>query len=139
MKKISIRPSFVDFTAKDRIYIDKTKEINDLLETGQVFIARPRRFGKTLMLDTIAALFKYSVDPYFKGTWIYDKWKDEKYPVLRLDFLEFNSCSYEEFARRFISQIGYFASELNLAGYEGGNTCGSCFISLFRELNREGN
>ena len=44
-------------------------------------------------LDTIATLFETGVEPYFKGTWIYDKWTEPTYPVLRLNFLNFDKNS----------------------------------------------
>ncbi|MDY6247670.1 MAG: AAA family ATPase [Succinivibrio sp.] len=50
-------------------------------------MSRPRRFGKSLTLDTIATLFETGVEPYFKGTWIYDKWTEPTHPVFRLSFL----------------------------------------------------
>ena len=46
----------------------KTKYIRDLIKLERVFISRPRRFGKSLTLDTIASLFETGVEPYFKGT-----------------------------------------------------------------------
>ena len=88
MKLISNSGSFTDFYNKNRIYVDKTETIYNLLTTqDKVFISRPRRFGKSLTLDTIATLFQYGVDPYFKNTWIYDKWTESTYPVLKLSFL----------------------------------------------------
>ena len=58
------------------------------------FIVRPRRFGKSLMLDTVAAIYEGSKEE-FKGTWIYDKidWEAEKRPVLRIDFTAIDSDS----------------------------------------------
>ena len=40
---------------------------DDLIKLERVFISRPRRFGKSLTLDTIATLFETGVEPYFKG------------------------------------------------------------------------
>ena len=78
MKSISNSGSFTDFYNNNRIYIDKTETIYNLLMThDKVFISRPRRFGKSLTLNTIATLFEKGVEPYFKDTWIHDKWSEE--------------------------------------------------------------
>ena len=48
--------------------MDKTEYIYNLINNeARVFISRPRRFGKSLTLDTIATLFETGVEPYFKG------------------------------------------------------------------------
>ena len=135
MRKIAQTHGFKNLIDSDCIYIDKTEQIFNLLKTNSVFISRPRRFGKSLMLDTIGTLFEYGVDPYFKGTWIYGKWTDQTYPVLRLDFLRFSVIDYDEFASRFKDEIGYFAKRLGLGNYLPKETPGACLISLFRALD----
>lgn len=66
MKDIAQTQSFKDFSIYNYIYIDKTEQIYNLLKTRRVFISRPRRFGKSLMLDTIGTLFAEGVDPISK-------------------------------------------------------------------------
>ena len=112
MKDISSTGSFIDFTLENFIYVDKTEYIPKIVKLKQVFISRPRRFGKSLTLDTIATLFETGVEPYFKGTWIYDKWTEPTYPVLRLNFLNFDKNSLEKFNNKLNSKITEFA-ELN--------------------------
>ena len=112
MKNISSTGSFINFYLNNYIYVDKTKYIRDLIKLERVFISRPRRFGKSLTLDTIATLFETGVEPYFKGTWIYDKWTEPTYPVLRLNFLNFDKKSLEKFNNKLNSKITEFA-ELN--------------------------
>ena len=112
MKDISSTGSFIKFYLNNYIYVDKTKYIKDLIKLERVFISRPRRFGKSLTLDTIATLFETGVEPYFKGTWIYDKWTEPTYPVLRLNFLNFDKKSLEKFNNKLNSKITEFA-ELN--------------------------
>ncbi|MCI6345700.1 MAG: AAA family ATPase, partial [Succinatimonas sp.] len=88
MKAICQTGSFENFSMYNAIYVDKTELIYSLVSLpNRIFISRPRRFGKSLTLDTIATLFETGVEPYFKGTWIYDKWTEPTYPVLRLNFL----------------------------------------------------
>ena len=112
MKDISSTGSFINFYLNNYIYVDKTQYIRDLIKLERVFISRPRRFGKSLTLDTIATLFETGVEPYFKGTWIYDKWTEPTYPVLRLNFLNFDKNSLEKFNNKLNSKITEFA-ELN--------------------------
>ena len=112
MKDISSTGSFIDFTLENFIYVDKTEYIPKLVKLKRVFISRPRRFGKSLTLDTIGTLFEKGVEPYFKDTWIYDKWTEPTYPVLRLNFLNFDKNSIEKFNNKLNSKITEFA-ELN--------------------------
>ncbi len=59
MKKIGNNASFAKFYIKDQIYIDKTETIYNLLDNEErIFISRPRRFCKSLTLDTIAPYLK---------------------------------------------------------------------------------
>ena len=68
-------------------YVDKTKDIYNLTNKGEYyFLSRPRRFGKSLLIDTISELFKGSKE-YFEGLYIYDKWDwSVKYPVIKISF-----------------------------------------------------
>ena len=70
----------------EAIYVDKTKYIYGLCHPidKNYFLSRPRRFGKSLTLDTINELFSGN-RALFKGLWIEDKWDwSETYPVIRL-------------------------------------------------------
>ena len=118
MKTIAEGQSFANLILRDRIYVDKTEYIFSLLRLYErVFISRPRRFGKSLTLDTIGTLFEYGVEPYFKDTWIYDKWSENTYPVLRLNFLEFSKTDIDEFKRVFNEKLSVFAKENNIEDY----------------------
>ena len=117
MKDISSTGSFVDFTLENFIYVDKTVYIPQLVKLKRVFISRPRRFGKSLTLDTIATLFETGVEPYFKGTWIYDKWTEPTYPVFRLSFLNLDNFSIDEFKSELNSKITDFANKISVKGY----------------------
>ena len=118
MKTIAEGQSLANLILRDRIYVDKTEYIFSLLRLYErVFISRPRRFGKSLTLDTIGTLFEYGVEPYFKDTWIYDKWSENTYPVLRLNFLEFSKTDIDEFKRVFNEKLSVFAKDNNLEGF----------------------
>ena len=68
-------------------YVDKTAYIQRLLDGGtHYFLSRPRRFGKSLFLDTLKEVFEGN-EPLFKGLYIHDHWDwSIHYPVLRLSF-----------------------------------------------------
>ena len=115
MKLIAQSENIENIVDKESIYVDKTEYIYNLTKTFErVFFSRPRRFGKSLTLNTIRTLFEKGVDPYFKGTWIYDKWDQDKYPVLQLNFLKYRTTSLEEFKEIFSSKISEFADSLKL-------------------------
>ncbi|MDZ7876750.1 MAG: AAA family ATPase [Saprospiraceae bacterium] len=70
------------------IYVDKTEYIYNLCQPADryYFLSRPRRFGKSLTLDTINELFEGN-RALFEGLWIEDKWDWSKTnPVIRLSF-----------------------------------------------------
>ncbi len=68
-------------------YVDKTAYIRRLLDEGtHYFLSRPRRFGKSLFLDTLKEMFEGN-EPLFEGLYIRDRWDwSIHYPVLRLSF-----------------------------------------------------
>ena len=68
-------------------YVDKTAYIRRLLDEGShYFLSRPRRFGKSLFLDTCKELFEGN-EPLFEGLAIHDRWDwSVRHPVLRLSF-----------------------------------------------------
>ena len=70
----------------DYIYVDKTKEAYELITNYEyAFLSRPRRFGKSLFLDTLRNIFEGNKE-LFKGLYIYDKWEFEEYPVIKIDW-----------------------------------------------------
>ena len=137
MKDISSTGSFIDFTLENYIYVDKTVYIPQLVKLKRVFISRPRRFGKSLTLDTIATLFETGVEPYFKGTWIYDKWTEPTYPVLRLNFLDLDKYSLDLFKQKLNSIITAFAQDIKLKGYKEKVEPEDTIYFLLDELRKE--
>ena len=137
MKDISSTGSFIKFYLNNYIYVDKTKYIRDLIKLEKVFISRPRRFGKSLTLDTIATLFETGVEPYFKGTWIYDKWTEPTYPVLRLNFLNFDKNSLEKFNNKLNSKITEFAELNHVTSYKEKEEAEDSIDHLLEQLRLE--
>ena len=86
--------NFKEIVAKNHVYIDKTQYIYELINSGKCyFLSRPRRFGKSLLLDTIAEVFLGSKE-LFKGLWIYDSdYGFDSHPVVRLDMSNYDTES----------------------------------------------
>ena len=79
--------TFREVREEDCYYVDKTAYIRRLLKEGKhYFLSRPRRFGKSLFLDTCRELFEGN-EPLFEGLDIHDHWDwSVRYPVLPLSF-----------------------------------------------------
>jgi hypothetical protein len=80
--------SFKEVRKECLLYVDKTKYIHKLLTTKgskNWFLARPRRFGKTMFVDTLEQFFLGN-EEHFRGLYIHSKGYDfEPSPVLRLN------------------------------------------------------
>jgi len=88
MKKLPIGiQTFSEIINNDYLYIDKTREAYELVSNYKyAFLSRPRRFGKSLFMDTLQDIFEGNKS-YFEGLYIYDKWDWEKsYPVIKIDW-----------------------------------------------------
>ena len=138
MKDISSTGSFIKFYLNNYIYVDKTQYIRDLIKLERVFISRPRRFGKSLTLDTIGTLFEKGVDPFFKDTWIYDKWTEPTYPVFRLNLIEYPKDDLTEFKRRLIKDISDFARLNKVENYIEDESPTGSLKSLLTSLAMKG-
>ncbi len=81
--------SFAKMREGDFYYVDKTPFVASLVEGGTYyFLSRPRRFGKSLFLDTLAEAFSGN-RPLFAGLYLEDHWDWEKvHPVVRISFAE---------------------------------------------------
>jgi len=80
--------TFSEIRKENYLYIDKSKEAYELITDNfkYIFLSRPRRFGKSLFLDTLRNIFEWNKE-LFEWLYIYDKrnW-EEKYPVIKISF-----------------------------------------------------
>jgi hypothetical protein len=88
-------PDFEKLISEGYLYVDKTEYIWNLINPAgeSYFLSRPRRFGKSLTVSTLEAIFRGRKD-LFKGLAIYDKdydWKE--YPIIHLSFGDYNVVS----------------------------------------------
>ena len=75
------------FKEKNLTYVDKTEFIYKLIDDGKYyFLSRPRRFGKSLLVNTIQELFSGN-KALFEDCQVYDKWDwKKKIPVIKISF-----------------------------------------------------
>lgn len=88
LKKLPIGIStFSKIIEENYLYIDKTKEAYELISNySYAFLSRPRRFGKSLFIDTLQEIFEGN-KKLFEGLYIYDKWDwEERYPVIKINW-----------------------------------------------------
>ena len=90
--------SFESIRKDGYVYVDKTRFIHKMITEGKpYFLSRPRRFGKSLLVSTLAALFEgrkelfdaFTSEDGIEQPQLYiatTNWRWEKYPVLRFDF-----------------------------------------------------
>jgi hypothetical protein len=81
--------TFREIREDDYYYVDKTGFARQLIDEGKYyFLSRPRRFGKSLLIDTLAELFAGN-EPLFRGLAIHPHWDwSTRYPVIWVSFAE---------------------------------------------------
>jgi len=117
MKKLPIGiQTFEKIIKENYCYVDKTEIIYKLINNGTYFfLSRPRRFGKSLLIDTIKSLFE-GREELFKGLWIEDKWDfSQKYPLIKIDFGNQKATSSNELLSFILNQLRFIASNNNLS------------------------
>ncbi|MEA2120595.1 AAA family ATPase, partial [Halovibrio sp. HP20-50] len=116
-------------------YVDKTPDIHRLTEEGKYFfLSRPRRFGKSLLLDTLRCLFE-GREALFEGLYIHDKWDWEaQHPVIRIGFADGHLVSREaldihihELLRAEAERLGITFQNTSIAG---------CFRELIHKAHQ---
>jgi hypothetical protein len=87
LKKLPIGiQTFSKIIKGDYLYIDKTDlALNLINESQYVFLSRPRRFGKSLFLDTLQEIFEGNKE-LFEDLYIYDKYDFKNYPVIKIEW-----------------------------------------------------
>jgi hypothetical protein len=135
MKKLPIGiQSFEDLRSNDYLYVDKTEIIHSIISTGRVYVlSRPRRFGKSLLISTIEALFKGRKD-LFEGLYIYDKWDwSQQYPVIKIDWTQINHSTPDKMENSLCEYLHDIADRYEITFH--GETAISCFRELICALH----
>lgn len=120
--------TFSEIISKNYLYVDKTALIYDLAKTSKyVFLSRPRRFGKSLLMSTLEDYFKGRKELFYglKISSLESEW--EKFPVFRFDM----SGGHFETTSDLQQHVD---SYLNFIEKENGLNSDKSFAIKFREL-----
>ncbi|MDQ7062595.1 MAG: AAA family ATPase [Sulfurimonas sp.] len=134
LKKLPIGiQTFSKIREDDYVYIDKTDIALKMIEDYQyIFLSRPRRFGKSLFLDTLRNIFEAKKE-YFNGLAIEDKWNwDISYPVINVNFAKGKIESRAELDEAIIRTLKNNQERLGIECEEVNSVAG-CFEELIRK------
>ncbi len=140
LKKLPIGISTLkEIIEEDYIYVDKTDIAQDLIQNGKYyFLSRPRRFGKSLFLDTLRTIFDGDKE-VFKGLYIYDNgYKFDKYPIIYISFAEGLIRSNDELLDKWQELLQYNDERLNVNCFSSIYNR-KCFSRLIREIYKKYN
>ena len=113
-------------------YVDKTEFILRLINEGKYyFLSRPRRFGKSLLLDTIGELFAGN-ETLFQGLYGHDRWDwSKRNPVIRISFGGGVVRSVADLERRILALLRTNRENLGLSCSDETDIPG-CFAELIQ-------
>lgn len=119
------------------VYIDKTGIIRPLVEKpGRYFLSRPRRFGKSLLVDTFKELFEGN-ETLFRGLAIHGEWDwSKRYPVVKIDFAGGTLGSREDLEGKLLPLFDRYARKHGITLSTTGVV--NRFIELIRTLYETG-
>lgn len=117
--------NFREIREEGHYYVDKTSYVARLAEGGKYyFLSRPRRFGKSLFLDTLGEAFagnrKLFTDLYLEDHWDWDR----IHPVIRISFAEGRLTSREQLDARIVKQLRANAQTLGVVCDDDGDIVG---------------
>ena len=118
-------------------YVDKTAWARRLADDAgkHCFLSRPRRFGKSLFLDTVKELYE-GAEELFRGLAVHDAWDwSKRHPVVRLDFAGGNYRRPGALPARVAEQLSDLERETGVPGSEGATAPGR-FARLLAALHR---
>lgn len=129
--------TFQELRERDLIYVDKTEFIHKLISVGKYyFLARPRRFGKSLLITTLKTYFEGKKE-LFKGLYISGVEQDwTVYPVIHIDYsLVEYKIGVEIFRKTLIIHLQTIAATYDIELEN--NDVPTCFIELVYKLQEK--
>ncbi|MCB0839307.1 MAG: ATP-binding protein [Bacteroidetes bacterium] len=109
------KQNFEDIIKRDLHYVDKTRQVHNLLKHGDLyFLSRPRRFGKSLLISTFKHLFSGKKE-LFKDLYIGKEtdYSFEEYPVLQFNFAAYG-YQVEILESELLRQIQKYATQYDV-------------------------
>ena len=140
LKKLPVGiQTFSEIREEHYVYIDKTAIAYEMIESYKyVFLSRPRRFGKSLFLDTLRNIFEAKKE-HFKGLAIEDKWDwDVSYPVIHINFAKGKIENRTLLDEAIIRTLKNNQEALKIECEEKNSVAG-CFEELIRKANEKYN
>ncbi len=127
--------TFREMRTGDCYYVDKTAYLGRLIDEGKhYFLSRPRRFGKSLFLDTCKELFEGN-EALFTGLAVHDRWDwSVRRPVLRLSFGSGDFADPVHLQRNLMEQLA--AAERRAGLHTDYATAPGRFAALLEALHR---
>jgi hypothetical protein len=135
MKPLPIGISTLKIIHDDNmVYVDKTGIIYPLVQVrGRYFLSRPRRFGKSLLVDTFKELFEGN-EPLFRGLAIHDRWDwSRKHPVIKIDWVSGTLTSREALDQKAVHLLEENCRRLNV-DMEWDNEVSTLFETLITRV-----
>ena len=142
MQKLPIGiQTFEKIRLNNYLYVDKTKQILNMIENGECyFLSRPRRFGKSLTLSTLEAMFKGKAELFkslYAEEWVKEQAKHPN-PVIKLDMSglgNYNTIEELNNALIYIVKNSIKQYKLNISYDENiNNNAGLVFFHIINEL-----
>ena len=137
MKQLPIGISTLEkICAENYTYVDKTRHVANLANSGgrYYFLSRPRRFGKSLLLDTIKQAFLGRKD-LFTGLYLENNWDwDTKYPVIHFSFGASSAFESRETLLDIIWQTMVNHAKIYQVELKRELTYGAAFQQLIRDI-----
>ena len=134
LKKLPIGKSTLrNMLEENYLYVDKTKIALDLIngDGDYYFLSRPRRFGKSLFLDTLKTIFSGNKE-VFKDLYIYDKYEFIKYPIIHISFGSGAGKTKADFEQKVYEILDKNQKDLGITCPENFSSAG-CFKRLIEE------
>ena len=118
--------------------MDKTRDIYRLMTEGggYYFMSRPRRFGKSLLISTLAEIFKGRKE-LFEGLWIHDKIEWREHTVITIDFMSISSETPEALRTSLKQRVLDIAGEFGVRLDEE-RDYKQTFLELLKKLSSRG-
>ena len=137
----TIDTSIYDFPTiieRGYVYVDKTAQLYELIRpdaSSIYYLPRPRRFGKSLMISTLKALFLGRRE-LFKGLAIEKTewdWEKEVYPVVHLDMSKASASTVDEFKRLLSKMLSFICKDLDVP-FDASASASENFLTLLETL-----
>jgi len=140
LKKLPIGISTLrDILEDDYLYVDKTDLAQALIEDGRYyFLSRPRRFGKSLILDTFRTIFEGEKELLSHLHIAKSGYSFEKHPVIRISFNDGDFSSKEAFHRTLLEILDFNQEYLELECPQESSPS-FCFKKLIRRAYKKYN